>query len=58
LTDNYIVLRHANLPSVHTAIHLTYESLLRYKTCNKVSKQGRASGNPIPPIAATITSCT
>ena len=60
--DSLIVFKQASLPSAHTAIHLTCGSLAPnfwvYKTFNKGSRQGKASGNPIPPIAAVTTSFT
>ena len=65
--DFLIVTALANLPMAHTAMHLTAGSstvlevfvgpdLLRFFSSE--SKHGCASGRPIPPIAAAITSLT
>jgi hypothetical protein len=62
LLESLIVRRQASLPSAHTAIHLTYgsepPSFGYSKTFKRASRQGKASGRPIPPIAAVITSLT
>ena len=65
--DFLIVTALANLPMAHTAMHLTAGSstvfevfvgpdLLRF--FSRESRQGCASGRPMPPIAAAITSLT